>query len=119
MIVELAIDPLHGWCSWYAEGIKRYPDIYANLCRIHDIMDDLSKDGVTGVRLYGQIYTWNNMGFESPLIQEEQDAWLMTGMLDVAEHLMDLTDDEREEIRKDACNVYLGLRSVGRIYRAI
>lgn len=69
------------------------------------------------IRSYGLTYSWSSLGFESPLTQEEQDAWLLEAMLAIADGHPDLTRKQREEVRFNACEMYLGLRTVGKVYR--
>ncbi len=119
--LEIDFDNLQGWCSCWKEGIDRFPALWTNNCKIHDIMGYLSDYGEKcGVRLYGCLYTWQNMGFTQPLTQEQQDTWLLQSILDIAEHAPQLTNLERDEVRRNACIMYLGLRSIfSKIYRAV
>lgn len=122
MALEVEKDSFHGWCSWWPEGLAQEPyrRLFGDVCRIHDIMGYMSELGSNAhVKCYGITYSWASLGYESPLPQEEQDAWLLRQIIAIADNHPDLSPEQREEVRKNGCLMYLGLRSLGQVYRFI
>jgi hypothetical protein len=85
---------------------------------MHDIMGALSDQGINGAVLVdGEVYTWAKLGYSRVPSEKEQDRWLRDSMIEFARAIPDLADNVRESIVDNAMTMYLGLRTIGVVWR--
>jgi hypothetical protein len=118
--VDLDKDPIHGWCTWFWEGLPAFEHLYAPVCKVHDILCALHELGINGqVVVHGQVYTWQKMGFDQVKTLLWIDRWMRDALLEIADHYPALSASDRRRVRRDAWTAYYGLRSLGLAYRAL
>lgn len=112
---------LFKWCSMWPDGLWReLRDVWGHLCMIHDVMGALTAQGLYGaVRVGSTVYTWEKLGYDYVPAQKEQDQWLRDSMIEYAGAHPKLSEEARTAIVRNAKIMYAGLRSFGRLYRAI